>query len=139
MTFLWSNAQPAVKKETKRIALATCGGTIAMWVIFGILHIAAPDKVPFDYTVILGGLGGSLVAVLNFFMMGMTVQKVAASTDEDAARMKMKASYSQRMMIQMLWVVVAIVIPCFHFAAGIVPLLFPGTFLKILGITKKKI
>lgn len=110
-----------------------------MWVIFGVLHIAVPNKVPFDYTVILGGLGGSLVAVLNFFMMGMTVQKVAASTDEDAARMRMKASYSQRMMIQMLWVIAAIAVPCFHFAAGIVPLLFPGTFLKILGITKKNI
>lgn len=139
MTILWSNAQPAVKKETKRIALATCSGTIVMWIVFGILHLIMPAKVPFDYTVILGGLGGTFVAVLNFFMMGMTVQKVAASTDEDAARMRMKASYSQRMLLQMLWVIAAIAIPCFQFLAGIIPLLFPGTFLKILGITKKKI
>ena len=39
----------------------------------------------------------------------------------------------------MLWVIIAIVAPCFHFVAGIVPLLFPGTGIKIAGIfhTKK--
>ena len=35
--------------------------------------------------------------------MGLTVQKVAAAEDEAAARMRMKASYSQRMLIQTLW------------------------------------
>lgn len=62
----------------------------------------------------------------EFFLMGLTVQKVASGTDEDAARLKMKASYSQRMLLQMLWVILAIVAPCFQFAAGIAPLLFPG-------------
>jgi hypothetical protein len=33
-----------------------------------------------------------------------------------------------------LWVILAIVAPCFHFVAGIVPLLFPGTGIKIAGI-----
>ena len=70
------------------------------------------------------------MAVLNFFFMGLAVQKAAAATDEDTARMRIKASYSQRMLIQMLWVILAIVAPCFHFVAGIVPLLFPGTGIK---------
>lgn len=139
MTILWSSAQPAVKKETKRIAVASCVGTILMWIVFGVLHITMPSRVPFDYTVILGGLGGAFISVLNFFMMGMAIQKVASSTDEDSARMRMKASYSRRMLLQMLWVIIAIVAPCFQFAAGIIPLLFPGTFLKILGIAQKKI
>ena len=69
--------------------------------------------------------------------MGLTVQKVAAQTNEDAARTRMKASYSQRMMAQMLWVVLAIVLPCFQFAAGIIPLLFPSMGIKIMGILKK--
>ena len=47
-----------------------------------------PEKVPFDYTVILGGLGGGAVAVLNFFLMGLTVQKAAACEDEGSARMR---------------------------------------------------
>ena len=70
--------------------------------------------------------------------MGLTVQKVAAAEDEAAARMKMKASYSQRMMLQMLWVIVAIVAPCFQFVAGILPLLFPGTGIKLVGIIGRK-
>ena len=81
------------------MAVYTAIGAVLMWVIFGILHGVMPEKVPFDYTVFLGGIGGGLIAVLNFFLMGsLTVQKVAASADEDAARMKMKASYSQRML-----------------------------------------
>lgn len=138
MSSLISDVQPAVKKETKRVAVCTIVGVILMWVVYGILHIAVPEKVPFDYTVFLGGIGGGFLAVLNFFLMGLTVQKVASSTDEDSARAKMKASYSQRMLLQMLWVIVAIVAPCFHFVAGIVPLLFPGMGIKITGILKKQ-
>lgn len=138
MSGFFSNIQPAVKKETKNVTIYTIIGEIFMWVVFLGLHFWFPGKVPFDYTVILGGIAGGAVAVLNFFLMGLAVQKVAASTDEDAARMKMKASYSQRMLIQMLWVVAAIVAPCFHYVAGIVPLLFPGTGIKIAGIINTK-
>lgn len=135
---IFGEVQPAVKKETGHVAVYTAIGAVLMWVIFGILHGVMPEKVPFDYTVFLGGIGGGLIAVLNFFLMGLTVQKVAASTDEDAARMKMKASYSQRMLLQMLWVVAAIALPCFQFVAGILPLLFPSLGIKIHSIIFKK-
>ena len=138
MSSILDNVQPAVKKETKRIIKITIVGLILMWILFAVLHFAMPDKVPLDYTVFLGGIGGGAVAVLNFFLMGLAVQKAAAATDEDTARMRIKASYSQRMLLQMLWVVVAIVAPCFHFVAGIVPLLFPGTGIKIAGIFHNK-
>ena len=117
-----------------RIASGTAIGVVLMWVVFFFLHQVNPEKIPFDYTVFLGGAVGGCVAVLNFFFMGLAVQKAAAATDEDTARMRIKASYSQRMLIQMLWVILAIVAPCFHFVAGIVPLLFPGTGIKIAGI-----
>ena len=117
-----------------RIASGTAIGVVLMWVVFFFLHQVNPEKIPFDYTVFLGGAVGACVAVLNFFFMGLAVQKAAAATDEDTARMRIKASYSQRMLIQMLWVILAIVAPCFHFVAGIVPLLFPGTGIKIAGI-----
>ncbi|MDO4677087.1 MAG: hypothetical protein UFJ18_07385 [Blautia sp.] len=138
MSSFFSNVQPAVKKETKNVAVYTVTGIIIMWIGFFVLHLILPEKIPFNYTVFLAGIGGGAVAVLNFFLMGLTVQKVAATTDEAAARMKMKASYSQRMLIQMLWVIVAIVAPCFQFAAGIIPLLFPGAGIKIAGIMKSR-
>ena len=137
MSGLLKNVQPAVKKETKRVVMITGAGLILMWILFAILHFTMPDKVPFDYTVILGGIGGGVIAVLNFFLMGLAVQKAASAIDEGTARMKLKASYSQRFMMMILWVIVAIVAPCFQFVAGIAPLLFPGTGLKFVGIFHK--
>lgn len=137
MSNFFDSIQPAVKKETKRVAAVTAAGVVIMWIVFAILHFTMPEKVPMDYTVILGGIGGGAVAVLNFFLMGLTIQKAAATEDEGAARMKIKASYSQRMLLQMLWVVAAIAAPCFQMFAGIIPLLFPGTGIKIIGILKR--
>ena len=137
MSGFFDQVQPAVKKETRRVAVSTSVGVILMWILFCALHFAMPDRVPFDYTVFLGGIAGGIVAVLNFFLMGLTVQKVAASTSEDAARMSMRASYSRRMLLQMIWVIIAIAAPCFQFAAGIAPLLFPSLGIKLTGILKK--
>ena len=139
MSSILDNVQPAVKKETKRIIKITIVGLILMWILFAVLHFAMPDKVPLDYTVFLGGIGGGAVAVLNFFLMGLAVQKAASASDEGTARMKLKASYSQRFLMQILWVILAIVAPCFHFVAGIAPLLFPGTGIKIMGMFHNKI
>ena len=136
MSSILDNVQPAVKKETKRVVKITAVGLILMWILFAVLHFTMPDKVPLDYTVFIGG---GAVAVLNFFLMGLAVQKAASASDEGTARMKLKASYSQRFLMQILWVILAIVAPCFHFVAGIAPLLFPGTGIKIMGIFHNKI
>lgn len=137
MSRLFDTVQPAVKKETKNVAVSTGIGVILMWILFAALHVAFPEKVPFDYTVFLGGIGGGIIAVLNFFLMGLTVQKVAATEDGADAKMKMKASYSRRMLMQVLWIIIAITAPCFWFVAGILPLLFPGMGIKIRGIVLK--
>lgn len=130
--------QPAVKKETKNVAIGTGLGILTMWAVFAVLHMLIPDKIPLDYTVFLGGAAGGAVAVLNFFLMGLTVQKVVAITDEKMARNKMSASYSQRMLLQLLWGIAAIAAPCFHFVAGLLPLLFPSIVIKAAGIFGKK-
>ena len=138
MSKFWDEMQPAIKEETKHVMLYTAVGLLLMWLAFLVLHLCMPEKVVFDYTVILGGLGGGAVAVLNFLWMGLMVQKAAAKAgDQDAVRTLVKGSYSQRMLFQMLWVIIAIAAPCFHYAAGIIPLLFPGTGIKIAGILKR--
>ena len=56
---LFKDLAPAIKKETKRVGIFTFSGVVVMWIVFVILHACMPEKVPFDYTVILGGfLGG---------------------------------------------------------------------------------
>jgi hypothetical protein len=125
---------PAIRKETRRVAIYVIIGVAVMFVVFAILHGKFPERVPFDLTVILGGICGGIVAVLNFFLMGVTVQKVTDLENEADARNMMKASYSRRMMMQGVWVVLAILLPCFQFAAGLIPLLFPGIGIKIANL-----
>ena len=115
-------------------AVVTAALIVIMWIAFGIGHAVSPEQIPFNYTVILGGLGGGFIAVLNFFMMGVTVQKVAGTENEDDARAKMRMSYSQRMLLQIIWFIIAIAAPCFHFAAGIAPLFFPSIGIKLRAI-----
>ena len=140
MSSIFADIQPAVRKETRHVAIGTGICVVLMWVVFAILHAVTPEQIPFDYTVILGGLGGGIIAVLNFFLMGLTVQKVVSLEDEGQARNKMKASYSQRMLLQLLWGIAAIAAPCFQFVAGLLPLLFPNIVIKTMGIlgTKKQ-
>ena len=52
---IMDNVQSAVKKETGKVAAITGIGLILMWIVFGVLHAFMPQKVPFDYTVFLGG------------------------------------------------------------------------------------
>ena len=132
------NIAPAVKQETKKVAIATGIMTILMWIGFAIGHQINPETIPLNYKVFLAGICGSLVAVLNFFLMGLTVQQVANTEDEGLARSRMRASYSQRFLLQIVWIILAIVVPVFQFVAGIAPLLFPSISIKLrtLGIGK---
>ena len=106
--------QPAVKKETGHIACWSGAGTVLMIVAFAICHKLFPEAVPFDYKVLIG--------------------------DEHAYK-SMKISYRYRSMAQLLWIVLAMVLPFVNAAAGIIPLFFPSLSIKlinILGIIKAK-
>ena len=126
--------QPAVKTETGRIAIATGVGVLVMYAVFFCLHMVVPNWAPFDIKVILGGIGGFLVAVVNFLWMGITVQKVASMDDEKAARSTMGVSYRYRLLLHILWIILAIVVPIYNPVSGIVPLLIPALFIKLRGI-----
>ena len=126
--------QDAVKKETGIIAMGTATGVLIMFAIFFVLHMVFPNWAPFDIKVILGGIGGLIVAVGNFFWMAVSVQKVASIEDEERARKTMGVSYRYRTMLQFLWVILAIVVPFFNLVSGIVPLFIPSIIIKLRGI-----
>ena len=121
------SVSPAVKQETMRIASGTAIGVVLMWVVFFFLHQVNP--------VLLAGIGGFIFAAGNFLLMGLTVQKVAAETDEGRARQRMQVSQRQRTLLMLAWGVVALAAPCFNGAAGIIPLLFPSMVIKIYYLT----
>ena len=126
--------QKAVKKETGIIAASVAIGVLVMYLVFFCLHMVVPDWAPFDIKVIIGGIGGYLVAVGNFLGMAISVQKVASIEDEDRARKTMGVSYRYRTMIQFIWVILSIVLPFINPVAGIAPLFIPSIVIKLRGI-----
>ena len=127
--------QPESKKELLRIACGTAICTAAMWVLFAALHLVGWIK--FDYTVILGSLIGALVAIGNFAGICFVVQKIIDEPDEKKRKAKLQLSYNSRMLMQAVWVVVAIAAPCFQPFASVLPLFFPRVTIYYLQITGK--
>lgn len=133
--------QPEVKKETVRITVATLSGTLLMLLLFFFLSPLLSVPLLFDSNIVLSGMLGAAAACLNFFFLGLTVQKVSsAMTDEDAYQV-MKNSYRLRTICLLLWAILALALPFFNSAAGILPLFIPGICIKagsMLGILRKK-
>lgn len=132
-----SMLQPAVKKETIKVTIYTVVGVILMWIALAVLHPMMPDKLVLDGKAIISGIIGGAIAIINFLIMGLSVQNIAATEDQDLARKKMKVSYSQRMALQLIWVIVAAVAPCFYLVSGILPLLFPSLGIKLTSVFNK--
>lgn len=124
--------QETVLRETKRIAV----GVFSMLAIMLVVYAALGR---FSLAVVLGGLIGALYAVLNFLLLGMTVQKVADMREgnEELARMQMKSSYNMRMVIMILLIVVAFALPFVDGLACMIPMLFPRLTILVLQLTGK--
>ena len=127
--------QPEPKKELLRIACGVSLCTAVMWVVFAALHLVG--WVVFDYRVLLGGIIGALVAIGNFAGICFVVQKVIDEPDEKKRKAQLQISYNTRMLLQALWIIIAIAAPCFQAFAGVLPLLFPRVTIYYLQITGK--
>ena len=128
---LFANMDPAVKRDIKYIAMVVAILTVLMEAVFLILG-------RWDMKVLWGGLLGACVAVLNFFLMGLTVQR-AVDKEEKEAKQLMKASQSGRMMMQLAFAAIAAAIPAaFNLLAALLPLLFPRVGVMLHGIIFKE-
>ena len=127
--------EPESRKQLLRIAGGTAICTAAMWVLFAALHLVG--WVRFDYTVVLASLVGAAVAIGNFAGICFVVQKIIDEPDEKKRKATLQLSYNSRMLLQAVWVVVAIAAPCFQPFAGVLPLFFPRITIYYLQITGK--
>ena len=84
---------------------------------------------------LLGGLLGSAYAIFNFFMLGMTLQKAASMTDQQMAHMKVRSSYSTRMIGMLILAVVAFALPFVEGISCLIALLFPRATIFALQVT----
>ena len=109
---------PTVKKETLYIALCT---VILSFVMEAGFLIAGY----FDLTVLFGNLLGGASAVLNFFLMGLSVQKAVSKTDEKDAKAVLRVSMLYRNMMIIAIAAIGAFVPCFNIFAVLIPLFFP--------------
>lgn len=122
--------QSASLKEVKRIACGTAvGGVILVAAMFvlGKMEIGT-----FDYRVITGVIGGCIVAVLNFALMCMTIQRAVSIGEQKAMKTFIQGSYNGRLLLQAGWIVAAYMMPWFNVFAAAIPLLFPNLMIFYL-------
>ncbi len=116
--------QPASQREVKRVAVGTlaCDGLL----VAGLFLASQFDIGTFELgKILLSAAVGSVVAVLNFVFMCLTVQSAVEMTDKKRMQAKFQLSYNARMIFQAGWAVIAFLSPAFHFIAGAAPILFP--------------
>ena len=79
-----------------------------------------------DLTVLLGNLMGATVSVLNFFLMGLSIQK-ALQKEEKEAKNTLKLSQTYRTILLLIVAILGGVLDCFNLWAVLIPMLFPRT------------
>jgi hypothetical protein len=116
------------------VALGSIILSVIMVIVFFVLHRVFPERVPMDLPVIIGAVGGCAVAIGNFFLMAVTVQKVAGIENYDQAYRSMQVSYRYRTFLQLIWCVLTMVLGFINPVAGMLPLLWPSLLIKGRGI-----
>ncbi len=122
--------QPASKKEVTRIAKGSLILAAVEFAVFLILHFI--KLVPFTFGVAVSILGGVFIAVLNFTLLCLAIQKAASMTDQKLMKSRLQFSYNLRLAMQAGWVVAAFLIPFLNAIAAAVPLLFPTLIIFFL-------
>jgi len=126
--------QSASRREVMRIACGTSAGGVILIVIMFLLSLMGIGT--FDYRVFTGVIGGCLVAVLNFAMMCLTIQRAVNISDQKPMKAFIQGSYNARLLLQAGWIVAAYLMPWVNVFAAAIPLLFPNLmifFLQALG------
>ena len=118
----------AVKKETMHIAIGIGVCSAVMLAVFLLLG-------QFSWSVLLGTLLGAGFALLNFFLLGVTVQK-ATSYGEAKAKNIMKLSYNVRLLAMAGVIVLGMTMPWLNWVAVALPQIFPRITIAIMGICK---
>lgn len=119
-----------VRQETVYIAAGTLILSALMQAVFLIIG-------KWDYTVLLGNILGAIGAVMNFFLMGLTVQS-AVSKDANEAKQKMKASQALRTLFLLIIALLGGILPCFQIFAVLIPLFFPRITIMFRCVSLKK-
>lgn len=120
-----------VAKETRYIAGITIILSILMEAVFLIIGM-------WSYKVLIGNILGAAVAVVNFLLMGITVQNAVQKDEKDAATL-MKVSQMLRNLMLLITALLAFLLPFINPTAAIIPLFFPRIAILLIPVRDRKI
>lgn len=124
--------------EIRRISMGTAVLDIIMIALLSFLSsfgIGTFDPLP----IALAAAGGSIIAVINFTILCITIQNAVGIEDKQKMQKKFQLSYNIRMVIQAAWVLICYLSPYLHLFAGALPLFFPKVTILYLNATGKLI
>ena len=109
---------PAVKKET---------GYIAAWVVLLSLIMEAVFLVlrKWDFSVLLGNLGGAAAAIGSSYLLARTVSRAVEKGKPEEAAARVKATATVRLLGCLAVCVILIAVFKTNLFATVIPLLFP--------------
>ncbi|MBE5774713.1 MAG: hypothetical protein E7337_12400 [Clostridiales bacterium] len=134
--------QKTVVRETLRVAAGVFALVAIMVAVYAVIG-------KFTMGVLLGGVYTGALTVLNFFIMGLTVQNITVKaaekerTEEETETLikqmkaKMQLSYSGRMIFLLVMVIIGISALKFDALATILPLIFPRIAITALNLKNK--
>lgn len=126
-----------VKKETAIIAGGSAVCSVLMNLIF-FLAARFTDICEYNYTVITGSVLGWAIAVLNFLLMGVTIQNAVALEDKQMAKKKIQLSYMLRTVLLVAAMAAGVLLPWFHWLPVLVSVIFPRIVIFFRSIVLKK-
>ena len=130
-----------ILRETVYIAAWVIILSLLMQAVFLIIDIVTPpEKIIWDYTVILGNLLSAICGVLNFFFLGLTVQKAMESDDDKYKKNLMRLSKSLRMLFVFCVILLGAVFKdtVFNLWATLIPLFFPRIAIALRPFFNKR-
>ncbi len=105
-----------VMKETGFMAVFSLIASVLMQAVFLVIG-------KWDLSVLLGNLIGCSAGILNFFLMGLSVQYSCDKNEKDAASF-MRVSQLLRMFMLFLVCILGAVLSCFNVVTTLIPLFF---------------
>ena len=123
-----------VLKQTAIVALGQALCVAAMLGIFALLGY-------FDYTVVLGGLMGAVVAVLNFLFMAIGISLAADKAQEQnvkGGKSLVTGSYMLRIVLMFVVLFACAKSGHFHVITLVLPLVFVRPILTVAEFFQKK-
>lgn len=128
--------QQASRKEIVRISIGVLICDAIMILTLLVLSLVGVGTFSL-FRILLGAFFGSIVAIANFTLLCLTVQRAAETEDQRLMKRRFQLSYNLRLLIQAAWVVVCFAVPQIHFAAGAAPILYPNIVIYFLQIRGK--